>query len=174
MEQETLLIVQGKSGQGKTPTIKQVAKQLINDGGEIIKITLDEDPENIMKTICGAFILTPSTDLNHIDKPDIFGIIEYKGVKVGINSGGDTPDQIKLISILIQHGCPLIVGCCRTKRATYSAIRDVGKDYKQIFIENLRTRHRFSESYITDVYENWNQLSAKGIVELIDNLIKAG
>lgn len=101
---------------------------------------------------------------------DIVDELDYKGVKIGIESAGD-PDseQAEAIEKLMNAGCPIIIAASRTRGVTVDVVIDLSNQYGYtiIWISPL-----YGHSPLTDAsYIPFADANAKEVVEIIDKLI---
>lgn len=137
---KTTIAISGKAEQGKSATVV-ILRDLIKSR-YIVK-------ETVLKT--GG---------------DIKVIIEYKGIKIGIESQGDPNSrQPNSIKEFISKNCDIIIGTCRTSGETKNVMTDTSKHgYRVFWTRNLR-------SDIPSTHIKLNELSSQSLLELLDSIL---
>lgn len=140
---KTIIAIYGASGTGKSTTIIETYKMLLE------RIPKPKDP--------------PDSDY------DINEIIEYCGKKIGIVGTGDpNSDHAELIDEKHEANCDIILCASRTKGETVENIRKYYSNYNVIWSSNLYLT--FSDKTMVEKL-HLNKVFAKMLVELIDNLL---
>ena len=127
----------GISNSGKTKTLGLLAK------------TIDKHKNS--KSIFGK---TP------VDEEDFIVGFEFKGLKIGIGSDGDSPHIVKRnLEKLISNNCEIIIISARSKGGTHRVIYNVCKNHELLW---LRQRDVYREKKNS----NLKNLDKRNLVEL--------
>lgn len=133
----------GSSRQGKSDTVKKVAKL-------------------ILKHYPKALVEPSSIDFS----ADINIIITIGDIKIGIESVGDPGSRLfASLKAFVKAKCDVIICSTRTSGATVEAVNDLYRlhGYDNIWVTNYRSNEKNQLQL--------NDLSAKHIYELLQNLI---
>lgn len=149
-ETKTIIAISGVSNQGKTQTIKKVARVLLgNSKDQNIEFGLDENDCKMMFT--------------------------YKDHKIGIESQGDPCSRLKAsLNSFVVSKCDLILCACRTRGETLEYVKKTAeeKQYRLIKGSNFHLINVASIDPEQKDYELLNSLYAKQVIILIDKLIE--
>ena len=135
----------GSADQGKSSTVKEIAKLIIDNYPECLK-----DPDII----------------NY--EEDIKVVVTIGKIKIGLESQGDPPG-IRLIQSLkefVKIKCDIIICATRTSGKTVDAVNDLHykNGYDNVWLTNYRSNEKNRDAL--------NSISANHIFELIQQNIK--
>ena len=140
---KTVSALRGNANQGKSETIKEVARLLI--------------------AAYPAAAMTPAK----IDfSKDIKLILTLDGLKIGIESQGDPNSRLpKSLEEFALAGCDLIICATRTSGETVNAVQNLHAvhNYDIVWVSNYRSRQKSNSAL--------NKLSAQHIFELVQEII---
>ncbi|SDT37262.1 hypothetical protein SAMN05216490_3252 [Mucilaginibacter mallensis] len=141
---KTIVAIWNKAGKGKTDTIK-----------EFTKLLLESFPSEL-----------PINTKTIKSKGDFCMIVEINGKKIGIESKGDPGTGLyERLSNLISHNCDLIICSTRTSGETANSVIDLGKtNHYQIIWSSTY------EIEDTTQHSKMNYLKGKHLLDLILSL----
>jgi Ni2+-binding GTPase involved in maturation of urease and hydrogenase len=142
---KSIIIIYGRQSEGKTSTIKEACKLLLN-----------EFPQSIINNKLGEEI-----DYN----VDILLTIQINELKIGIESQGDPDSRMlrenSIENLLKDDNCDVVLCATRTKGQTVFKVDEIAEDYE------LKTIWK-SSYYAPNVnFEILNKKAGAEIVELI-------
>lgn len=139
-----VLIIQGKSGVGKSTLIKQVKDRLCKMPN--CKVLKDDFSGN---------------------KFDIQTILQIGDVKVGIESEGDPGSNLyKRLAELVKQDCNIIICSCRTYGETVNSIGKACYNYEKTWIKHFSIDSDFEEKSLR---KSANELSTKFIYDILNS-----
>ena len=144
-----VLAISNSSNKGKTSTLREIAKILIENFSP--KIILPKDSEN-------------QDVLNSIESGGDFSLVlNINGVMIGIESKGDPGTSLKTrLEQLVDMGCDVIICTCRTRGDTKNDVNALKNNYSIIFSSTYSSNDCSQELL--------NQLNKKKAIHLIDLL----
>lgn len=139
MKQKTTIAIKGKSGQGKSETIK------------------------LLRLAIKSFYPLHSENLI-FDNGDIKCVITINDIKIGIESQGDPNSrQLKSIEDFLSWDCDIIICACRTSGETeVNVLNLINKGYRLIWAYNYRSRqipnNQLNQFSVSQILELLNQI----------------
>lgn len=144
--QKTIVAVWNSSNKGKTETLRQFAIQL-----------LQTYPNHIL--IAGNATIPL--------KGDFRLVVEINGIIVGIESQGDpgTNLQTRLIRLVTQYNCDIILCTTRTRGDTVHAVEHIHNNYgyESIWTSTYQISNK-------SLFANANATKARHLIDLLQNL----
>ncbi len=139
-----ILAVWGKADLGKTMAIRAVCDKMLKNGGKLLSFDSDHDmptPKNL-------------SDLNV--KGDITAVVEYKGIKIGINSPGDPGCETQMAEAIVSFKsieCTVVICATRTKGKTVKTVESFESDFEITWF------HEIDASNHINADELWKRLN---------------
>jgi hypothetical protein len=144
---KTILAVWNAGGKGKTESVRQFANSLLL----------------AYPTYTSIFPVPATIPTIH----DFRLVVEINGIVVGIESQGDPGTNLRnrLIDLVTNFNCDIIICTCRTRGETVAAVENIHNTYgfQTIWTSTYQITDKTQHSLV-------NQLKGDHILELIQNL----